>query len=144
MQSTTNRVEVGLIPITPTKVYNLCKTRLWGDSDVIIIAISKFISFELDELCIELGAGKTRRWITAHRIVSTLGEDICSASLCWYTFTSCDTVSPFAGKGKAIAWQCWKVCPDCTKALKRLSDSPGNINDEDLAHLQQFAILMYG
>ena len=38
------------------------------DTDVVIIAISKFTSLELDELWIELGAGKTRRWIPVHRI----------------------------------------------------------------------------
>ncbi len=70
------------------------------DTDVVIIAIAKFSSLALDELWIELGAGKNRRWIPIHRIVETLGEEKCSALLYWYAFTGCDTVSSFARKGK--------------------------------------------
>ena len=54
------------------------------NTDVVIIAISKFTSLQLEELWIELGVGKNRRWIPVHRIVSTLGENKCSALLYWY------------------------------------------------------------
>eukprot|EP00794_Sanderia_malayensis_P001903 gene1903-2161_t len=73
------------------------------DTDVVIIAIAKFTFLALDELWIEFGAGKNRRWIPIHRIVKALGEEKCSALLYWHAFTGCDTVSSFAGKGKTSA-----------------------------------------
>eukprot|EP00794_Sanderia_malayensis_P010250 gene10250-11304_t len=100
------------------------------DTDVVIIAIAKFTFLALDELWIEFGAGKNRRWIPIHRIVEALGEEKCSALLYWHAFTGCDTVSSFAGKGKTSAWQCWKAYPGVTEILQRLSDSPETISED--------------
>eukprot|EP00794_Sanderia_malayensis_P021193 gene21193-23274_t len=113
------------------------------DTDVVIIAIAKFTFLALDELWIEFGAGKNRRWIPIHRIVEALGEEKCSALLYWHAFTGCDTVSSFAGKEKTSAWQCWKAYPGATETLQRLSDSPETISEGDLTQLQRFVILMY-
>ena len=88
-------------------------------------------------------AGKNKRWTPIHRIVEALGEEKCSALLYSYAFTGYDTVSSFARKGKATAWQCWKAYPGVTETLQRLSDSPETISEDDLAQLHRFVILMY-
>ncbi len=51
------------------------------DTDVFIIAILKFTSLAFDDLWIELGAGKDRRWVPVHRIVPVLGGDKCSCCI---------------------------------------------------------------
>ena len=68
------------------------------DTDVVVIAISLFRSFQIDELSIEFGVGKSKRWLPIHTYSQNLGQDTCSGLLFWYAFTGCDTVSAFFEK----------------------------------------------
>ena len=78
-----------------------------SDTDVVVIALYIFHSLFIEELWIEFGAGKHRRWLPIHRYAALLGEEICRALPLWYALTGCDTVSSFAGRGKKTAWDTW-------------------------------------
>ena len=89
------------------------------DTDVVVIAISCFHSLKVEELWIEFGVGKSRRWLPVHSYVHALGQDVCKGLPFWYAFTGCDTVSSFSGKGKKIAWNTWKAFPEATDTFAR-------------------------
>ena len=113
------------------------------DTDVIIIAIAVFHELLLEELWIEFGTGKDRRWFPIHEYASRLGEQICSGILFWYAFTGCDTTSSFAGRGKTSAWETWRAFPEVTESFKRLSDCPSAITEDDWALIERYVILLY-
>ena len=95
-------------------------TIITVDTDVVVIACYIFFDLDVDELWIEYGTGKNKKWIPIHVYASLLGEEKCRAMLFWYTYTGCDTVSKFLGRGKKTAWKTWLKYPEATKTFKRL------------------------
>ena len=89
------------------------------DTDVVVIAIHVFRRLSIEELWIEFGTGRHKRWLPVHEYVANLGEDTCAALPFWYAFTGCDTVSSFCGRGKKICWNAWKAYSDVTDTFKR-------------------------
>ena len=75
------------------------------DTDVVIIAIQCFAALRLEELWIEFGVGKSRKYIPIHDCTRILDKTICNCLAFWHSLTGCDTVSSFNGKGKKTAWR---------------------------------------
>ena len=78
------------------------------DTDTIIIATSLFRQLHLEQLWIEFGTGKDKRWLPIHDYTDALGDNNCSDLLFWYVFSGCDTFSSFAGTCKVSALYPWK------------------------------------
>ena len=89
------------------------------DTDVVVIALYHFFSLDINELWIEFGVGKNRKFQPIHQHAKDLGEELCRGLPFWYCLTGCDTVSMFAGRGKKTAWQVWSVLPEVTRAFVR-------------------------
>ncbi len=89
------------------------------DTDVVVIAISLFRSLQIDELWIEFGVGKSRRWLPIYKYTQNLGQNTRSGLRFWYAFTGCDTVSAFFAKGKKTVWKTWAVYPEVTNTFIR-------------------------
>ncbi len=89
------------------------------DTDVVAIAIHQFGKLRIEELWIEFGTGRHKRWLPVHEYVASLGNDVCAALPFWYAFTGCDTVSSFGGRGKKLCWDVWKSHYDVTQAFIR-------------------------
>ena len=87
------------------------------DTDVVVLSLSFFSEVGVEELWIEFGVGKVRRWLPIQEYVTKLGPDTCSGLPFWYSFTGCDNVSAFSGKGKKIAWSTWKIFPEITETF---------------------------
>ena len=51
------------------------------DTDVVVIALYTFLDLDLEELWIEYGRGKDRKWLPVHAYTKALGEEICRAVL---------------------------------------------------------------
>ena len=70
------------------------------DTNVVCIAIScvKHIP-ELEEIWIEFGSDKALQ-LPIHEISNALGIPVCEALPFFHSFSSCDTTSSFAGRGK--------------------------------------------
>ena len=72
------------------------------DSGVVITALFVFFKLqrekEIDELWIEFGVGKFKRWIPIHRYTEALRENVCNALPFFHAFTGSDTTSQFAGR----------------------------------------------
>ena len=88
-------------------------------TDVVVIALYHYFDINLEELWIEIGVGKNKRWLLIHQYAKNLGESICRALPFWFTFTGCDTVSSFSGRGKKTAWNTWQSYPEVTEAFVR-------------------------
>jgi len=58
---------------------------------------------DLEELWIEFGTGRNKRYFPIHQLANSLSEEVCRALPFWFTFTGCDTVSMFAGKGEKMS-----------------------------------------
>ena len=91
------------------------------DTDVVVISLYHFFSLDLDELWIDFGVGKNRKYLPIHEYAGLLKEEVCRALPFWFTLTECDTVSMFAGRGKRTAWQVWESYPNVTSVFVRLA-----------------------
>ena len=89
------------------------------DTDIVVIAIHLFRKLNVEELWIEFGAGKHKRWLPIHDYVASLWDGVCAALPFWYAFAGCDTVSSFVGRRKKMCWDVWKSHIDVTNTFKR-------------------------
>ena len=119
------------------------------DSDVVVIALYVFFTLrrqkELQELWIEFGVGRDKKWIHIHihSYAEVLGEDTCMALTFFHAFTGSDTTSQFAGRAKKTAWKTWQALPETTETFIRLStlNDPSQI---DKRIMERFVCVMYG
>ena len=72
-------------------------TILTVDTDVVVIALNAFWDMmpDIQELWIDFGKGKGRRWLPIYCYATAIGEELCRAIPLWCVFTGCDTVSQF-------------------------------------------------
>jgi len=90
------------------------------DTDVVVLAVAKFKEAEAEEIWIAFGTGANFRCIAVHDIAVSLNPRKCTRLPMFHTFTGCDTVSVFAGRGKKTAWEAWNVYCDVTEAFEQL------------------------
>ncbi|XP_065671415.1 uncharacterized protein LOC136089368 [Hydra vulgaris] len=84
------------------------------DTDVFVSAFyhSWFISATLH---FETGCGNKQRILNVNKIAKEIGYDWCDAMIGFHSFTDCDAVSAFQGKGKLSALKtAGKKKEDCT------------------------------
>lgn len=112
------------------------------DSDVVVIAVSVASKTGID-IWIAFGTGNSFRYISAHGIANSLGDDMARALPFFHAFTGCDVVSSFHFKGKKTAFSAWKAYPEVTQVFLSLSQNPGDVSDEALSILERFVILLY-
>ena len=60
----------------------------------------------------------------------------------WFSFTGCDTVSQFSGRGKKTAWKMRGSVSQVTETFAWLS-SGGPLTASDLQVLERYVVLMY-
>lgn len=113
------------------------------DSDIVIIALHAFFTLNLDQLWVDYGVGKNRRFLAIHDLAIQLGEEMCAGILFWHSFTGCDTVSAFAGHGKKTFWDTWKNNKNFSPTFATLSRSPKEISDRLFQDIQLYVIKAY-
>ena len=89
------------------------------DTDVVVIALRHFSSFDIEELWIEFGVGKFRRFFPIHKYAEMMGNNLCRSLTFWHALTGCDTVSSFNGKGKKTAWKTLRSFQDGLDTFSR-------------------------
>ena len=118
------------------------------DSDVVVLAVSAFVSLDqrIDELWIAFGMQRRYRYIPIHTVVAQLGPAKSSALPAFHALTGCDTTSSFFGKGKKTAWAVWNSLPQLTVPLQLLSSPKPSLQvlKTHSAVLQLFVIQLYG
>ena len=61
----------------------------------------------------------------------------------FHTFTGCDTVSAFTGRGKKTAWETWNSFSEMTRAFNELLCEPSEVSEGSMLLFEQFVVLMY-
>ena len=89
------------------------------DTDIAVLALGSFFNLDLQELWIEIGTGKNRRWLLTHLRVETLHQEMCQALLFWLALTGYNSVSIFPGWGKKALWSVWQKYPEEPQVFKR-------------------------
>ena len=115
------------------------------DTDVVVIAICLFGRIAgLEELWIDFGVGKNRRFYPIHEIIATLGEMKCRALIFFHAFTGCDQVSFFSHCGKTKAWKAWSNLPEVTETFVLLGSKPaiGDVT-KSMQVIEKFVTTMY-
>jgi len=85
----------------------------------------------------------TSKYIPAHEISASIGRERATALPVFYAYTGCDIVSSCATRGKKLAWQTWNAFDDVAATFCTPSDAPGDIDDEAMAMLELFTVLLY-
>ena len=85
---------------------------------------------------------KDFRWIPVHQTTRALGPR-CRGLYFFHSYTGCDTVSAFVGKGKMSAWQTWNVFQAATEVFTRLSGPVSSITDDEFSIFEEFVVIMY-
>lgn len=70
------------------------------DTDVFVLSLAAAHEIPAADLLFLTGSGDNRRIICISKLAETLGKEKCRALLGFHTFTGCDSVSAFKGKGK--------------------------------------------
>lgn len=78
------------------------------DTDVAVLGVL-FHKLELTELWLSFDTGKNYRYIPTHTIAENFASDKSSCLPLFHAITGCDQVSFFAGRGKKMAWNTWKL-----------------------------------
>ena len=111
------------------------------DTDVFILclAFSKKISSNLYMKC---STQNRTRYLDITRLVSAIGDGVCQALVGLHTFTGCDSVSAFAGRGKLGALKKLKRDQNYQRAFGELGKS-WDLSTVLFQDLQQFTCEMY-
>ena len=75
------------------------------DTDILVIAVSVFVTHGLKEGWIEFGHGQSIRRLPVHDLVRNLDPEKSINILYCHASTGCDVVPTFHGEGKKTAWQ---------------------------------------
>jgi len=111
------------------------------DTDVFImsLAFQDRIGAQLFQKC---GTKNRRRIVDIQRIADSVGIDVCRALIGMHAYTGCDTVSAFAGKGKARALKLLMSNSDHQEMFIELGQE-WNLSQELLEKLEAFTCLLY-
>ncbi|KAG7160441.1 hypothetical protein Hamer_G001691 [Homarus americanus] len=75
-------------------------------------------------------------------MAGSLGPEKCKALPFLRTFSGCDTVSYFAGRGKRSVWEVWKAFYEATSTFCALASTPSSVED-NVGVLDRFVVLLY-
>ena len=113
------------------------------DTDVVVLAISAASDLPETELWLAFGHGNNFRYIAAHGIANQLGSVLSKSLLFLHAISGCDTVSSFCGIGKKTAWGVLRSMPHIWSVFRRLSNTPSEITEQDMAEIERFAVVLY-
>ena len=108
-----------------------------------MIALRHFSSFDIDELWVEFGVGKFRRFFPIHKYADMMGNNLCRSLTFWHALTGCDTVSSFNGKGKKTAWKTLRSFQNGLDTFSRYIHLINIINHFKLMNCLQAQIFLF-
>ena len=111
------------------------------DTDVFIMALAFHdkITASLFQKC---GTRNRARVVDIRKVAATLGIDACRALVGLHSFTGCDTVRAFAGKGKISALKLMLANRNIQQMFTRVGEE-WNLSEELMNELEAFTCLLY-
>ena len=94
------------------------------DTDVVVLAVSVFEQLGIDELWLDFGVGKHRKYIASHLVAQAIGRRKSKCLPFFHALTGCDTTSSFLGHGKRSAWETWVSFPEVSESFEQLCKAP--------------------
>ena len=116
------------------------------DTDVLVLAVSVFarLKDQLEELWVDFGVGKHRKYVHVHVIFNHLGESRARGLSFFHVFTGCDQVPFLSHNTKGSACKVWDLFDDITPIFKSLSDQPTlSLIEVSLPIIEKFTIVLY-
>ena len=94
------------------------------DTDVVVLAVSVFEQLGIDELWLDFGVGKHRKYIGSHLVAQAIGRRKSKCLSFFNALTGCDTTFSFLGHGKRSAWETWVSFPEVSESFEQLCKAP--------------------
>ena len=96
------------------------------ETDVLVLAVSVYehLQKEMEELWVDFGAGKNRKFFPIHKTLEQIGECKARGLPFFHAFTGCDQVSFLSHVTKSAAWKVWNLFADVTPIFAALSHQP--------------------
>ena len=113
------------------------------DTDVVVLAISVVHQLGVDELWLDFGVGKNRRYLAAHLLSQAIGSLKSKCLPLFHSLTGCDTTSSFLGRGKRTAWEAWVSFPAVTEYFEEMSSCPEKPSIDCICTIERFIIILY-
>ena len=120
------------------------------DTDVVVILAGTFHDLvatqPLADIWVAFGMGKNYRFYHINAICASLGEPQSRALPVFHSFSGCDTISSFNGKGKKSVWQAWQAYDDVTETFVYLAGHSFQLLDADDHHflkLERLTVILY-
>ena len=111
------------------------------DTDVFILSLAFHaeVGAALFQKC---GTKTRRRVVDISKVAATVGEGVCKALIGMHAYTGCDTVSAFAGKGKAKALKLLTTSRENQDTFTKVGQE-WDIPPELMDKLEAFTCLLY-
>ena len=93
------------------------------EADVLVLAVSVYeqLQEEMEELWLDFGAGKNRKFFPIHETLEHIGECKARGLPFFHAFTGCDQVSFLSHVTKSAAWKVWNLFDGVTPIFAALS-----------------------
>ena len=111
------------------------------DTDVLVLLLA-FKSFIPSSVFIKCGSQTRVKYIEVSRIVESVGAIVCRSLPGFRTFSGCDTVSAFAGRGKVVGYRIVRRNVEFQEMFHQLG-MEWNLSDDQHHGLQNFTCAMY-
>ena len=112
------------------------------DTDVFMLSLAAAHEIPATDLLFLTGSGNNRRIICVSKHAKTLGKEKCKALLGFHTFTGCDSVSAFKGKGKVKPLNLLLKSDDFIKLFAKLG-TEWETSESELITTERFVCEMY-
>ena len=116
------------------------------DTNVLVLAVSVYeqLQEEMEELLVDFGAGKNRKFFPIQETLEHIGECKARGFPLFHAFTRCDKVSFMSHVTKSAAWKVWNLFDDITPIFAALSHQPIFTQIRDaMPTIERFTVLLY-
>lgn len=110
---------------------------------MVVLSVVAMSWLHLEHLWVAFGTGHYFRYIFSYEIAASNGPEGAIALPMFHAHTGCDIVSSFVTRGKKLTSETWNAFDDVTATFRVLGDAPGEIDDEAIAMLDRFTVLLY-
>ena len=111
------------------------------DTDVAMLALSHASQLNT-RLLFATGSGNKHRVLDLSFLANHMGSALCKALLGFHSFTGCDTVSSFAGKGKKTCYKALSSSPEFIEAFAAVGVD-FSISDQLVGLMEKYVCTLY-
>ena len=121
LNSTQEEADTRLILLAAHAVSRVTRRWLWHqkNTDIFLLCLA-FKCFIPASMYVKCGTQTRNRYVSISSVVAAVGGELCKCLIGMHTFTGCDTVSAFTGRGKITALRLVKQQTSYQEMFKQL------------------------